>query len=162
MNFNINDYEPVEERIKRFYEDHNDGRILTELVFDDGKRVVFKSYLYIKDLVVSTGYAEETKDEGSPVNKVSHMENAETSAIGRALANYNYSGDKRPSREEMDKVERSSVEVSKTDEDVAEAYEELMSCEHRNVSEIVSRSKMNPGRTFKRCDDCKKFLGWVD
>jgi hypothetical protein len=39
------------------------------------------------------------------------LENCETSAIGRALANYNYSGNKRPSREEMGKVARQEPSI---------------------------------------------------
>jgi hypothetical protein len=39
-------------------------------------------------------------------NKTSALENCETSAIGRALANMDMSGNKRTSREEMEKVSR--------------------------------------------------------
>jgi hypothetical protein len=39
-------------------------------------------------------------------NKTSALENAETSSIGRSLANAGYSGDKRVTREEMNKVNR--------------------------------------------------------
>jgi CBS-domain-containing membrane protein len=46
--------------------------------------------------------------EYESVNYTSWLENAETSAIGRALANFNYAGSKRPSREEMQKVEHKS------------------------------------------------------
>jgi hypothetical protein len=102
--FNLDDYELVEVRIKKFYTDHKDGRIHTDMFFNDGKRVVFKALLYVSDLLVSTGWAEEEKGDGY-VNTTSHVENCETSAVGRALANYNYSGDKRPSREEMKKVQ---------------------------------------------------------
>jgi hypothetical protein len=42
-------------------------------------------------------------------NKTSALENAETSSIGRALANANYSGDRRSSREEMEKVARANA-----------------------------------------------------
>lgn len=113
--FNLNDYETVESRIKRFYESHKDGRITTKLVYDfagDGpKRWVVKASVYLtagdqaNKLPKATGYAEETDGTGG-ANNGSALENAETSAIGRALANMNLSGNKRASRQEMDKVNR--------------------------------------------------------
>lgn len=125
-NFDLTQYETVEDRLKRFYKDHTTGRVITELVSDDGSRVVFKAYLYkaFEDTIpVSTGYAEETKGDGY-VNKTSHMENCETSAIGRALANYNYQGSKRPSREEMQKVQRLSTQEQKSVETTKPALPE--------------------------------------
>lgn len=113
--FNLADYETVEERIKKFYAEHPDGRITTKLVFDfsgDGpKRWVVKAYVYLtagdqaNKLPKATGYAEETDGTGG-ANNGSALENAETSAIGRALANMNLSGNKRTSRQEMQKVEK--------------------------------------------------------
>jgi hypothetical protein len=60
--------------------------------------------------MIATGYAEEVRGAGN-VNRTSHVENCETSAIGRALANCGMAGSdmsKRPSREEMAKVQRTS------------------------------------------------------
>jgi hypothetical protein len=106
--FNLEDYEPVEERIKRFYADHPDGRIITELISspNDIDTVVVKAVVYADEIPRATGLAFEKAGEGY-VNKTSHLENCETSAIGRALANFNYQGNKRPSREEMQKVQES-------------------------------------------------------
>lgn len=108
--FNLNNYEEVKDRIPQFYADYPDGRIITELISQDGDTVMFKAFLY-KDgndqqmqNVWVTGYAEETRNVAGMANKHSHVENCETSAIGRALANAGYSGEKRPSREEMTKV----------------------------------------------------------
>ncbi len=103
--FDLNDYEPVESRIKRFYTDHKDGSIKTELLSspDSIETVVVKASIFVGDKHVSDGMAFEKAGDGY-VNKTSHVENCETSAIGRALANFNYSGDKRASREEMAKV----------------------------------------------------------
>lgn len=105
--FNPQEYDTVATRITRFYNDNPNARIITKIVSNDGTTVVVKALLFRdeSDVVWATGYAEEVRGEGF-VNKTSPLENCETSAIGRALANANYSGDKRASREEMEKVER--------------------------------------------------------
>ena len=117
--FNLADYETVEERIKKFYAENPDGRITTELVDDFSttpRRWVVKAFVYLSagdqaaGLPKATGYAEETDGTGG-ANNGSALENAETSSIGRALANMNLSGNKRTSRQEMQKVER----IEKTD-----------------------------------------------
>jgi hypothetical protein len=69
---------------------------------------VFKAELWLNDEIIATGWAEEIRGQGN-VNKTSHLENCETGAVGRALANAGLSGSdftKRPSREEMGKVVR--------------------------------------------------------
>jgi hypothetical protein len=69
---------------------------------------VFKCELWLDGEIIATGWAEEIRGQGN-VNKTSHLENCETGAVGRALANAGLSGSdftKRPSREEMGKVQR--------------------------------------------------------
>ena len=110
MGFNLDDYEPVKDRITRFYSDHKDGRILTELVSSAETLdtcAAFKALVYIGEVLTATGYAYEKQGQGN-VNRDSWVENAETSAIGRALANADYCGSLRPSREEMEKVGRAA------------------------------------------------------
>jgi hypothetical protein len=103
------DYAEVAERLPLFWKDCARGRITTEIIVDDGTRIVIRAELYadITDTVpTTTGYAEEVRNS-SMVNKTSALENCETSAIGRALANYQYQGSKkRASLEEMVKVYR--------------------------------------------------------
>ena len=105
--FNLADYEPVEVRLEKFIKEYPDFRIATELELVEKDRYVVKAYLYktASDSVAwSTGYAEETVSSRG-VNQTSALENCETSAIGRALANCGYAPKgKRPSQEEMKKV----------------------------------------------------------
>ncbi len=104
MGFNLDDYEPVKDRITRFYKDHADGRIITDLITDPAtldKSAGFRASVYLAETLKATGYAYES--QGGGVNRDAWVENAETSAIGRALANMDYCGTLRPSREEMEK-----------------------------------------------------------
>jgi hypothetical protein len=105
--FNLADYEPVEVRLEKFIKDYPSFRIATELEVVEATRYIVKAYLFknAEDGVAwATGYAEETVTSRG-VNQTSALENCETSAIGRALANAGYAPKgKRPSREEMTKV----------------------------------------------------------
>jgi hypothetical protein len=113
--FNLNDYETVEQRIKRFYKDNPDGRIITDNITTVQDRQVgtwvTKSYIYLTagdqelSLPKASGLAFEVDSAKGP-QATSALEVCETSSIGRALANANYSGNKRASREEMEKVAR--------------------------------------------------------
>lgn len=105
--FNLEDYETVEERLTKFWKEHPDGRIDTALVESTLQRFIVKASIYRTEVDAqawTTGYAEETVSTRG-VNSTSALENCETSAIGRALANAGYvTKGKRPSREEMAKV----------------------------------------------------------
>jgi hypothetical protein len=110
--FNLADYETVEVRLEKFIKDYPDFRIATELEVVERDRYIVKAYLFktaSDSLSWATGYAEEKiTDRG--VNSTSALENCETSAIGRALANAGYAAKgKRPSREEMNKVVATKV-----------------------------------------------------
>src|SRR3954469_19952368 len=107
--FNPTLYAPVADRIQRFYERYPNGRIVTELVSRQDGETVFRALAY-RDHTdahpAATGWAAEREDDGD-VNAVACLENTETSAIGRALANLGFTASiRRPSREEMAKAER--------------------------------------------------------
>lgn len=104
--FNLEDYETVEERLVKFWADNKDGRVITTLLDYSGTRFIVKAEIYrgLDTPIWATGLAEETV-QGRGVNATSALENCETSAIGRALANAGYATKgKRASREEMSKV----------------------------------------------------------
>lgn len=113
--FNPNDYETVDSRIHRFYEKHPDGRILTQIVEiyrdDNGRPIqyILRAEAFrdrTSTIPDATGYAEETVSV-STAPKASLLETAETSAIGRCLANLSFSPKgSRPSRTEMEKAAR--------------------------------------------------------
>jgi hypothetical protein len=111
MGFNLDDYEPVAARHARWLADHPNGRTITHMISAPGADIcVIRAELWLEDICIATGYAEEVRGSGN-VNRTSHVENCETSAVGRALANAGYAGsdvNKRPSREEMSKVQRMS------------------------------------------------------
>tara|TARA_Y100000033_G_scaffold41372_1_gene41804 strand:- start:87 stop:845 length:759 start_codon:yes stop_codon:yes gene_type:complete len=109
--FNLNEYEMVEDRLKKFWAENPNGRIDTSVVHitDDGTCVTIKAEVFPDAKVVlpvATGIAQETKGQGGFANADAWMENCETSAIGRALGNWKYQGSnkKRPTVQEMSKV----------------------------------------------------------
>jgi hypothetical protein len=117
----IEDYEPVASRLARFWEKHPEGRVITKLITFEGDRVIVQADIYVDredDLPVARDFAEEIRGSNN-VNKTSHVENACTSAIGRALADCDFASStdwtKRPSREEMSKVERMSGDTRITE-----------------------------------------------
>ena len=113
------EYDQVEDRLKKFWKDNPNGRIDTKIIHvsEDFKNAIHRCEVY-KDIAdenpIATGIAQ---DQHGPVgaNKTSWIENGETSAIGRALANWTYAAKKRPSVTEMQKVENlSDSQVTKS------------------------------------------------
>jgi hypothetical protein len=107
--FDPADYTPVAERITRFYEQYPGGRIITKPRRVNEEMVLFEARVYRAAgdrRPAATGFASERPGDGD-INTVACIENTETSAIGRALANLGITaGRRRPSREEMSKAER--------------------------------------------------------
>ena len=118
--FNLDDYETVEERLIKYWKDHPDGQIHTRLLENTASRFIVEASIFRTEADArpwTTGLAEETV-QGRGVNATSALENCETSAIGRALANAGYATKgKRASREEMQKVAK-GVEVKAKVEEV--------------------------------------------
>jgi len=102
--FDPESYATVAERIRLFYTAHPLGRIHTDLVSRTAEAVVFKASVFRTpddDLPAATGWAAEREGDGE-INLVACLENTETSAVGRALANLGFTASReRPSREEI-------------------------------------------------------------
>ena len=126
--FNLEDYETVEERLVKFWKEHPDGQIHTKLLEHNSGRFIVEAAIYRTEADArpwTTGLAEETI-QGRGVNATSALENCETSAIGRALANAGYAAKgKRASRQEMAKVA------------VAKSNEELIQQTKAKMAETV-------------------------
>ena len=79
-------YVLVSDRVLHFNEKYPKGSITTELLSEpSADRVVVKATVVPEEGRVFTGLAQEVVGQGF-INKTSAMENAETSAVGRALA----------------------------------------------------------------------------
>jgi hypothetical protein len=129
----FDDYEPVADRLARFWVEHPNGQVVTQLnsettdVVSDTHSVSRKLNAWVAyvelfddtDRLIATGHARQellteppTTQAGKPnvyaPEWTSPVEVAETSAIGRALANAGYAA-KRPSREEMSTKKRNDA-----------------------------------------------------
>lgn len=112
--FNLDDYETVESRLKRFWKDHPDGAVVVDNITTEGDRTrgewvctasIFFHHEDIRPRGTDTAFE---KDGGNGPQAFAALEVAATSSVGRALANCGYSGNKRASRLEMEKVARHS------------------------------------------------------
>ena len=147
-NFNLDNYETVEERLKVFWKENPKARINTEIVHmtDDGTCVTVRAEIYKMEVdarPVTTGIAQETKGQGGFANKDAWVENCETSAIGRALANWIYQGSNkaRPSREEMSKVGNQDDRVKVEKKRVQRPTKEQKEAMNKVVDEMVAEPK---------------------
>lgn len=142
MKFDLSQYATVEERLAKFWADHPNGAVITEIAHREADSIIVKAYIYFErdgDLV-ATGLAEEVRD-ASPVNKTSFVENAETSAIGRGLANANYQVKKRPSLEEMQKAQRGGAALRVVAEPVE--TDSLDDVQRKTLAKLVTDLGLN-------------------
>ena len=102
-------YTQVVHRMEAFRSHHGtEYGVHTQILVDDGQRVVIKAIITNNDgHTVGSGMAEEIRGQGH-VNTTSALENAETSAVGRALASLGLAGGEYASANEMDAVSRKS------------------------------------------------------
>jgi len=101
VNIHGKSYQTVALRVQKFREAHKDFSLTTELVSRDEDCVVMKATIANEQgRVLATGHSEEYR-ASSQINKTSALENAETSAIGRALAALGLAGTEFASADEV-------------------------------------------------------------
>ena len=87
VNIHGKEYRTVAERIAEFWGKYpvTEWSITTEKVSEEAGLITVKATISHLDRVVATGYSDEIRGS-SNINRTSALENAETSAVGRALA----------------------------------------------------------------------------
>ena len=92
VNIHGREYETVALRVQKFKSSYPNHALTTEVLTRDADCVVMKASIYNPEgRLIATGHAEEYR-KASTINKTSALENAETSAIGRALAAFGLGG----------------------------------------------------------------------
>ena len=87
INIKGKEYVLVSDRVLFFNENCPDGSIQTEIVKYENKQIIVKATVFPNSQNPDRkfiGHAQEIEDNGY-INKTSALENAETSAVGRAL-----------------------------------------------------------------------------
>jgi hypothetical protein len=92
VNIRGKEYQTVALRVQKFREAHPEWELSTEIIEANEKFVIMQARIYNTDgKCIATGHAEEFR-AASQINSTSALENAETSAIGRALAAAGWGG----------------------------------------------------------------------
>jgi len=156
MRFNLDEYQTVQERIDLFRSRFPEGRFEIELVRMTEQQVVMKASVYTvfdSDYPTCQDFAEETLGS-SPVNKTSFVENCATSALGRAISQLGGEfspSNKKPSREEMEKVLRAETDW------VVEA-DKVMNVEQARALYAKAKAQKAPAEVLDRLKDIGKAL----
>jgi hypothetical protein len=161
VNIKGKSYVMVNERVKSIRDEDNEYYIDTSIqsISDDQSLVIMKATLSDKDgNILSSGHAQEDKsDASSMVNSTSHIENCETSAIGRCLGNYGIG---------IDGSIASAEEVSDAiiNQKANEAIAKVLACsgafrEHWDTVLIIKEGLMQAGASYSMGDAAR---AWFD
>ena len=155
----LDNYEEVKDRLPRFWNCVKDGRIITEIIdhSENWDRVVVKASLYDAETLIATGTAMDWKGKDNQANRTNWVEVAETSAIGRAIANSRYQDPKaaRPSREEMEVALERQSDPAPADDPVVKKAQQPKShpikklCDEHNLTDaLLNQFCAAPGRAW--------------
>ena len=151
-------YTQVAQRVEAFRVNIGDELGMeSELIVDDGKRVVMKAIIRSRDgFVVATGWAEGLRGQG--VNKMACIENTETSAYGRALANLGLHGGEFASDNEIDKAKRNEkiVDEREAEESTPPPSDDIPLDETDMWQQWVDAEKQK----IQGFDELYQLMGW--
>jgi hypothetical protein len=159
------EYTTVAERIDAFRKDdrYEGWSIETDIISNDIQDCIIKATIKDSDgKIVGTGLAHEVQGSTN-INKTSHIENCETSAIGRALANIGKAGTEYASANEV-----TDAIINQKIEEATEKLRSLLDAIASNISSIaaikegIALDKMAEAAEewFTLDDETKKSL-WV-
>ena len=118
VNIRGKEYQTVALRVHNFREQYKSHSLITEVLHRDRDCVVMRAAIMDESgRVLATGHAEEYRKDGQ-INATSALENAETSAIGRALAAFGLGGTEFASADEVARAvsgQKASAVIKATD-----------------------------------------------
>jgi hypothetical protein len=143
-------YVLVSDRVIYFNETYKNGMIRTHLLSEPDSELVVVKAQVIPDMAnpdrFFTGHSQAKWGDGF-INKTSALENAETSAVGRALAMMGIGViDSIASADEMVKAEN----TSETNEEIKEEIGDP--CPKCKVGRLIAKTSTKTGKTFLKCD----------
>tara|TARA_X000001382_G_scaffold27881_1_gene17845 strand:- start:534 stop:1304 length:771 start_codon:yes stop_codon:yes gene_type:complete len=147
-----------------------DYGMTTEILQNDKERVLMKTTISDKQgFIIATGYAEEIRDKG--VNVAAAIENGESSAWGRALANLGLAGSEVASADELKAAIEKNIKINETLKEELET--EKKEIQNIKAAEPVEQKPAAPpppkvkvetpaGPTYKSFEECGSpdFEAW--
>ena len=137
--------------------------ISTNIIFHDDKKVIVRSEVFIDNKLVSTGLAEELR-AASRINQTSALENAETSAVGRALAMLGLTNDRIASAEEVSGAivqQDQKLTAALTDLDKVShigSYRSWLSTNQKLMQEVKGSNPLAYGEFLEKFNQIKNKL----
>jgi hypothetical protein len=149
--FDMSDYVPVNERIEAFIKAYPEGSIQSEVVELTESRVTVKAYAYRTpdDPRPGTGHSSLEIPGSTPYTRGSEIENAETSAWGRAIAALGFEVKRGiASREEVTNKQSASTDSSRTVVDKRQVLAQIAhekQLDHRALEDYATLVGIKPG-----------------
>jgi hypothetical protein len=143
-------YVEVNERLKHFRSTYTGYSLISEVVDINENSITIKATIYDdKQTPISSGIAQEVKGS-SFINKTSHVENCETSAWGRALANFGIGIDSAVAS--YNEVANAKLNSSNTEEDNSKAETKKTKMTKGNYA-VMKKSAENHRKNGKTWDE---------